>query len=158
MNSIPEREEIDNHTMKLIIGLIAISLAALTSIFAETPIQSISASYYEDGWSGDIFVGFLFAIAAFLLAYNGKSTYEMLLSKMAAVAAMGVAMFPCKCGTHTEIIRYVHGTSAAVMFVILAIFCYIFFRRAYGSALSSGRPGRRPRGPGNDCVHRFRGP
>ena len=132
MYSNPKRVEIDHHTMKLIIGVIAISLATLTSFFAVTSIQSISASYYEDGWSRDIFVGFLFAISAFLLAYNGKSTNEMVLSKMAAVAAMGVAMFPCKCGTHTEIIRYVHGTSAAVMFVILAIFCYIFFRRAYG--------------------------
>lgn len=131
MYSIPNRDEIDHHTMKLIIGVIAISLATLTSFFAETPIQSISASYYEDGWSSDIFVGFLFAIAAFLLAYNGKSTYEMLLSKIAAVAAMGVAMFPCKCGNHQEIIPYVHGISAAVMFVILTIFCYIFFRRAY---------------------------
>ncbi len=126
----PERVEIDNHTMKLIVGVIAISLATLTSFFAETPIQSISASYYADGWSRDILVGFLFAISAFLMAYNGNSIYEMFLSKMAAIAALGVAMFPCKCGDHPEIIRNVHGISTAVMFVVLAIFCYIFFRRA----------------------------
>jgi hypothetical protein len=55
----------------------------------------------------------------------------MFLSKIAACAALGVAMFPCRCGIHEEIIPYVHGISAAVMFLILAFFCYIFFRRAH---------------------------
>lgn len=131
MFSDPKRSEIDHRTIKLIVGLIAISLASLTSLFSRTPLQSISASYHEGGWSRDIFVGFLFAISAFLLAYNGKSKREMVLSKIAAFAAMGVAMFPCKCKYYEEIIPYVHGTSAAVMFLILAIFCYLFFRRAY---------------------------
>ena len=130
MFSNPERAEINHHTIKLIIGVIAISLATLTSLFSETPLQSISASYHEDGWSRNIFVGFLFAIFAFLLAYNGKSPVELALSKVAAIAAIGVAMFPCKCGNHLEIFPYVHGFSAAVMFVVLAIFCYIFFLRA----------------------------
>ena len=128
----PQRTEIDHHTMKLIVGLVAISLATLTSFFADTPIQSISASYYEEGWSRNIFVGFLFAISAFLLAYNGRSSTEMVLSKVAAVAAMGVAMFPCKCGDHLEIISHVHGISAGVMFAILAVFCYKFYQRAMG--------------------------
>lgn len=131
MYSNPNRVEIDHHTIKLIIGIIAISLATLTSFFSDTPLQSISASYYEDGWPRNIFVGFLFSITAFLLAYNGRSTWEMVLSKIAAVAAMGVAMFPCQCGNHPEIIPNVHGISAAVMFMMLAGFCYIFFQRAY---------------------------
>ncbi len=130
------RSEIDEHTSKLIVGLIAIFLASLTSFFSETVLQSISASYHEGGWSRDIFVGFLFAISAFLLAYNGRSTRQMVLSKMAAFAAMGVAMFPCDCGSHVEVIPYVHGISAAVMFLILAVFCYIFFRRAMGKGHS----------------------
>ena len=82
MSSTPNRVEIDHHTIKLIIGGIAISLALLTSVFSETPLQSISASYHEDGWSRNIFVGFLFAISAFLFAYNGVSTREKVLSKM----------------------------------------------------------------------------
>ena len=132
MYTNPERVEIDHHTIKLIVGVIAISLATLTSWLSETPIQSISASYHEDGWPRNIFVGFLFSISAFLLAYNGRSTREMVLSKIAAFAAIGVAMFPCKCGNHPEIIPSVHGASAAIMFGILAIFCYIFYQRAYG--------------------------
>ena len=71
MLEAPKREEIDHRTIKLIVGVIALSLATLTGAFAGTPIASISASYYEGGWSQTIFIGFLFAIAAFLLAYNG---------------------------------------------------------------------------------------
>jgi hypothetical protein len=55
----------------------------------------------------------------------------MALSKIAAFAAMGVAMFPCRCVIHNEKIPYLHGVCAAVMFLILAIFCCIFFGRAW---------------------------
>lgn len=126
----PKRNEIDHRTIKLLIGLIALFLANLTSSFAKTSITSISASYYEGGWSQSIFVGCLFAIAAFLLAYNGQSTREMILSKIAALAALGVALFPCECEVHTPDIPYVHGAAAAIMFVVLANFCFIFYRRA----------------------------
>ena len=126
----PKREEIDHRTIKLIVGVIAISLPILTYVFAGNAIASISASYYEGGWAQSIFVGFLFSIAAFLSAYNGMNTDEMLLSKVAACAALGVALFPCECGTHSALVPYVHGVSAAVMFLILAYFCRLFFKRA----------------------------
>ena len=135
MLSSGKRVEIDEHTSKLIVGLIAIYLASVTNLFSETPLQSISASYHEGGWSRDIFVGFLFAISAFLLSYNGKppfQIFQMVISKIGAFAAMGVAMFPCKCISHDEIIPYVHGISTFVMFLVLAIFCYFFFLRAWG--------------------------
>ncbi len=128
----PTRVEIDHHTIRLIIGVIAISLATLTSFFSQTPLESISASYHEEGWSSNIFVGFLFAISAFLLAYNGRSVFEMVISKIAAVSTLGVAMFPCSCGGHQEIIPNVHYISAIIMFLILVAFCYSFFRRAHG--------------------------
>ena len=130
MNLKPERTEIDHRTIKLIIGIIAISLASLTSFFSQTPLESISASYHEGGWSRNIFVGFLFAIAAFLLAYNGRSGLEMVLSKAASFSALGVAMFPCGCDSRAEIIPYVHYISAGVMFLVLVVFCYSFFQRA----------------------------
>jgi hypothetical protein len=126
----PQREEIDHRTIKLLIGLIALTLATFTSYFAGGTITSISAAYYEGGWAQSILVGFLFAIAAFLLAYNGLSTREMVLSKVAAVAALGVALFPCKCGNREQIIPYVHAVSATTMFLVLAYFCYVFYRRA----------------------------
>ena len=131
MFSSPKRQEVDHRTMKLIVGIIAISLAGLTSWFADDAIMSISESYYIGGWSQAIFIGFLFAISAFLLAYNGMSRGEMLLSKVAAVAGLGIAMFPCQCGSHTELVRGVHAISAATMFLILAYLCYGFFNRAW---------------------------
>ena len=136
MFSAPVRKEIDHRTMKLIVGVIAMSLAFLTNLFAQSPLTSVSASYWEGGWSESIFIGFLFAIAAFLLAYNGYSKSEMLLSKAAALAGLGVALFPCGCDGHPEIVPYVHWVSAAVMFLTLAYFCYGFRRRA----LAKGHP------------------
>jgi hypothetical protein len=130
--SEPKRQEIDHHTIKLIVGIVALSLATLTSLFAKTPISSISASYYEGGWSQSIFIGFLFAISSFLVAYNGFTNGEMLLSKVAAAAALGVALFPCECGIHKPPVPYIHGASAAAMFLILAYFCLGFYRRARG--------------------------
>src|SRR6266850_164762 len=129
MLSTPSRREIDHRTMKLIVGVVALSLASLTSFFASTAITSISASYYETGWSQSIFIGFLFAISAFLLAYNGLSRGEMILSKVASAAGLGVALFPCECVIH-DVVPYVHGVSASVMFLVLTYFCYGFFRRA----------------------------
>src|SRR5690348_17461010 len=119
----PRRHEIDHRTIKLIVGVVATSIAPLTSVLAKTRIPSISASYYEGGWSQSVFIGFLFAISAFLLAYNGKIKPEMVLSKVAAIASFGVALFPCDCDGRVSPVPYVHGASAAVMFLILACFC-----------------------------------
>lgn len=130
MLEAPSAPEIDHRTLKLIVGVVALSLAGLTRWFAGSAITSISASYYAGGWSQTIFIGFLFAIASFLLAYNGLSRIEMISSKVAAAAALGVALFPCGCDGHAEIIPYVHDVSASVMFLILTYFCYSFFRRA----------------------------
>jgi hypothetical protein len=130
MLSAPTRPEIDHRTIKLVVGVIAITLPLLTSFFARTALTSISASYYEGGWSQSILIGFLFAIASFLLAYNGMSRAEMVASKVASIAGLGIALFPCKCEEHVELVPYVHGISAAVMFLILTYFCYQFFRRA----------------------------
>ena len=130
----PAREEVNSHILKLMVGLMALSLATLTNalnrLSGGLPLESISDSYWRGGWSQTIFLGFLFAIAAFLFAYNGGSTSEMIASKIASLAAVGVAMFPCECGDHTEIIKRVHFISAGVLFVVLVFFCYKFYKRA----------------------------
>ena len=132
--------EIDNHTMKLIAGIIALSLGPLTSLFSRPDaLTSISASYWAGGVSQIIFLGFLFATASFFLAYNGYSTREMVASKGAAVSALGVALFPCGCDGHTVDIPYVHWISAAVMFLILAYFCYVFYGRAKAKGHAQAR-------------------
>ena len=128
--SLPRRPEIDHHTIKLIVGVVALSLGPLTTLLAGAPLASISDSYYAGGWSQSIFIGFLFATSAFLLAYNGEAPREMVAAKIASAAGLGVALFPCACAGHPEIVPHVHYASAAVMFAILAYLCYSFYRRA----------------------------
>jgi hypothetical protein len=79
-------------------------------------------------------VGFLFAISAFLAAYNGLSTSQMVLSKVAAFAALGVATFPCNCSNPMLTGPSVHAISATTMFLILTFFCYAFYQHARGEA------------------------
>ena len=132
------KPEIDHHTTRLVVGLIALSLPFVTSFFSNSEITSLSAAYLQNGISRDIFVGFLFAIAAFLLSYNGKNICELVLSKVAALAALGVAIFPCVCkapsasceNESTKLLDNIHGISAVIMFLILAYFCYSFYLSA----------------------------
>jgi hypothetical protein len=63
----------------------------------------------------------------------------MILSKIAATAALGIALFPCDCDGHDQIIPYVHGISAAIMFIVLAWFCLIFYRRARAKGHAEAR-------------------
>lgn len=125
-----QNTEIDGRALKFLVGLIALSLASVTSFLTEHQIQSISASYHEGGWSRDYFVGSLFAIAAFLFAYNGRIKLELYMSKVASFAALGVALFPCGCDDRAQIIPNVHYVSAGLMFITLAIFCWAFYARA----------------------------
>ncbi len=73
-----KRTEIDHHVIKLMIGLIALTLASLANFLSGEDINSISESYREvdNDFARNIFVGFLFAIAALLMSYNGRSTPE----------------------------------------------------------------------------------
>src|SRR5258708_39189021 len=104
MLSAPKREEIDHRTIKLVVGIIAICLATLTSTFASDAIDAISASYYEGGWSQTIFIGFMFPIAAFLPPYNALTQREMILSNVAARPALDFALFPCECSRHPALL------------------------------------------------------
>ena len=131
----PRQPEIDQYTIKFLIGFIALALPiverVLTALSGDS-ITSISASFWASGlWPRDILVGSLFAVASFLLAYNGLSETEMWLAKVASLCALGIAMFPCGCEpVGKEIVPGVHLASAAILFVVLGWFCVIFMRRA----------------------------
>ena len=131
MLSNPKRQEIDEHTGKLIVGIIAILLASTTDLLAGGGLESISESYHKDGLARDVFVGSLLAIAAFLASYNGYDKPQMFAAKIAALAAIGIALFPCLCpGSDHPRSSWIHGFSAVVMFLILAYFCITFYKRA----------------------------
>ena len=127
----PSHVEIDNRTVKLVVGVIAVSLPVLTAAYTEGRICSISESYYYTGPASTIFIGFLFAIAAFLLPYNGRTTAQMVLSKVAGLAAASIALFPCDCGRLDG--PGVHYVAAGVMFGVLAFLCWAFNKHSFTS-------------------------
>lgn len=135
--------EINEHALKLIVGLIAFSLANLTWFLARESIPSISASYFTTDNARNAFVGLLFTISAFLFAYNGHTVWQMAWAKVAAVAAIGIAVFPCNCDPDVKVVPYVHYISAMVMFLILAYFCKVFHDRALPKKAREPQAGRR---------------
>ena len=127
------RPEIDQYTIKLLIGLVAFFLPLIELAITRGQLGSISESFWISPslWPRNIFVGFLFVIGALLLAYNGTIKEEMVLGRVAALAAFLIAMFPCACGCEArEIIPRVHAISAATMFIVLTWFCWHFYRNA----------------------------
>lgn len=128
----PKQREINQLAMKLIVGVMALGIASVTSFVStnDIPLTSISQAYFSGDFARNIFVGFLFAISTILFSYSGETAVHMVLSRVAALAGIGVAMFRCRCGDREEIIHYVHYASAAVMFIVLAYFCLAFYRHA----------------------------
>lgn len=136
----PRRHEINEYAIKFLIGAIAFGLPLVEWLLAGSSddFTSISASFWIELpawshglWPRNIFVGSLIAIAALLLTYNGWTEGEMWLTKLASLAALLIAMFPCWCGCDGhEIVKGVHGVCAGVLFLVLATFCDIFRRRA----------------------------
>ncbi len=128
----PLPPEINQYTIKFLIGFVALSLPVVELLLSHGDISSISESYwYPDHWTRNLFVGSLFAIAALLAGYNGTSREQVLFGKVAAVEAVLISIFPCYCGKEgREIVKGVHGASAGVMFAVLAWFCWDFIDRA----------------------------
>ncbi|MFG1496626.1 hypothetical protein ABMA57_08330 [Saccharospirillum sp. HFRX-1] len=125
------QKEIDHHVLRLIVGLIALLLPLFVIVLTTgNPLGSISASYHDDGAARDVFVGSLFAMAAFLFAYNGDHARQSTLSKLAAVSAVCIALFPTAGvsapDTLATWVGVVHYLAAAVLFAVLAYFCWSF--------------------------------
>lgn len=98
-------------------------------------LDSISGYYYSD--VRGVFVGSMCAVGVFLLSYRGYGTMDDVAGNVAAVAAIGVALFPTapvNGATHTQhAIGIVHLTCAAVFFLTLAFFCFALFPRSDGA-------------------------
>ena len=118
----------DYRALRLLMGLIALALPFVVSMLSSRTLSSISASYHTE--ARDAFVGMLFIVSSFLWAYNGHSAIEAWASKVASLAALFVAIFPTACEfCETNIISKIHYSAAAVLFIILAYFCFIPFRK-----------------------------
>ncbi|MFN2237159.1 MAG: hypothetical protein ACK2U1_23260 [Anaerolineales bacterium] len=129
----------DYRALRLLMGMIAFALPFIVTLVSSTTLTSISASYYTE--ARDIFVGLLFVVSAFLMAYNGHTTGEAWASKAACLAAMVAALYPTSCeGCAANIQSTLHYVSAAVLFAILAYFCLGPFRKN-----TKGQPGKKGR-------------
>lgn len=118
----------DYRTLRFLVGLIAFSLPYVVTIIASTPLRSISASYHTE--AQDIFIGMLFIVGSFLVAYNGHFLREAIASKVAGFSAIIVALVPTTCPTCSPNINStIHYAAAVLLFAILAYFCLGPFRK-----------------------------
>ncbi|HEY2766066.1 MAG TPA: DUF998 domain-containing protein [Pseudonocardiaceae bacterium] len=107
----------------LIIGKLVIDGGGLLS--------SVSDYYYSD--MRDVLVGSMCAIGVFLLSYRGYGPIDDLAGDLAAVTAIGVALFPTTPDDHPtrtdQIVGGLHIVFAATFFLTLAFFCLVLFRK-----------------------------
>lgn len=115
------------------IGMIGIALPIVLivggNVFGEAGIRDSISSYYYSPTMGAVMVGSLCSIGVFLWSYIGDHRWDSLAGNIACAAAVGVAVFPCSNpnGDATPT-RHLHFISAAVLFLLLAYFCFFSFR------------------------------
>lgn len=133
----------DYVTLRLLMGAMAFAIPIVVVYLAQpTALESISASYHTE--AQDAFVGMLFIVAAFLIAYRGRSPAQGLWSKVGAVAAALVAICPTSTAAKPDVPSGpVHYSAAAILFLILAFFCYVFWKKTH----ESENPFKRRRAP-----------
>lgn len=132
--------ELDQHVFGTYISL-RIGMGVIATIFpiiivaggylliGQELLDSMSA-YYHSGMR-NIFVGFLFAIGAFLYLYKGFSSAENIALNLAGLFAIGIAIFPMSCsgdsGCNTFTAPKLHAICALVFFSCMA---YVSWFRA----------------------------
>ena len=118
------------------IGVIGVALPFVLALGAvaagSAGIQrSVSAYYYTA--MGDVLVGSLCAIAVFLFTYQGYEPKDNRAGNMASLFALGVALCPTTPLVNAtrvdEIAGRLHLLFAALLFVTLAFFSLVLFRK-----------------------------
>ncbi|RSM70213.1 DUF998 domain-containing protein [Amycolatopsis sp. WAC 01375] len=106
-------------------------------------LNSISGYYYSG--MRDVWVGVMCAIGVFLLSYRGYGRVDDIAGNIAAVAAVGVALFPTTPSNGDrvdEIIGILHLGFAAVFFLTLAFFCIVLFTKSDKEIPGARKPER----------------
>ena len=114
------RLKVNSRTLRRVVGILGISLPFVLWLFGGEMQDSISA--YHDTRVGPVFSGVLFTVGWYLFAYRGYERQDDVAGDIACFAAIGVAVFPHD-NCCTEELHYV---SAAVLFISLVFFCYLF--------------------------------
>ena len=118
------------------IGVIGIALPfvlVLGKMLLEGPgIQGSISGYYHTVMR-EIFVGSLCAIAVFLGSYRGYERTDDVAGNVAAISALGVALFPTTPELNTnqreQFVGVLHLIFAACFFLTLAFFSLALFRK-----------------------------
>jgi uncharacterized membrane protein len=122
MKSREKASVFDYRVTRLVIGIIAFAMPFVVTFISGQALSSISESYYSG--ARNEFVGLLFVVGSFLLAYNGYTATQSVASKIASFAAILIALCPANrdmCPINVSSI--VHACSAVALLLILAYFC-----------------------------------
>lgn len=128
------------------VGVIGVALPMLlvtAKYILEGPgIQSSLSGYYYTVMR-DVFVGSLWAIAIFLMAYNGPDKKDDLAGNFACLFAIGLSVFPTSPDTevssYERIIGFLHLGFVAGFFLVLAYFCLVLFCKTAPDKRPTGR-------------------
>lgn len=120
--------------------LLPVAVYTGTLIFSSCSTLKPSTSDYFYTTMGSVLVGVLCAVALFLFTYKGPAPIDEIMSSLAGVFALGIALFPCNVTggqTYCNIItresdplrNTIHYCSAAAFFIVLAIMSLWLFRK-----------------------------
>ncbi|WP_156756973.1 DUF998 domain-containing protein [Actinokineospora pegani] len=119
-----------------VIGLLLPVVLIVGGLLADGGLAGSISGYYH-GSLRDVFVGAMCAVGVFLISYRGYDRVDEVVGNVAAVAAIGVALFPTAPadadGTE-RVFGVLHLVFAGVFFLALAFFCLVLFRRSDDTA------------------------
>jgi hypothetical protein len=131
----PDARIVSYLTFRKLIGILGMSLAPILIIgtfltdHSTVILPSVSAYYYTG--MRDELIGIICGIAFFLSCYHGLWWVDSLLSKVAAVAAFGIAFFPTSAtDDKSDILSKLHYISAAIFFAVLACMSLFLFTKS----------------------------
>jgi hypothetical protein len=144
----PSQDVVTVRRLRRGVGLVAILLPIVVTVGHSllvgkfTLLGSVSGAYHTG--MRDVFVGSMSAIAIFLISYR-HARIDDVLSTLAGLMALGVALLPSKHFDDTmsqtdKIIGIGHVVASALMFLIMAIFCFFVFTRKDARTSKSDLP------------------
>lgn len=140
--------------MRRFIGLLGLALPLVCLLAAVFPspearvyFDSISMYYYSS--VHDVFVGIVITMGLFLITYHGHDYRDRIVTTLAGLAALGVALFPCEYPLSSvpqglfqlppKVSDPVHLTNAGLFFFLLAMMSiFLFTKTKKGKKIAKG--------------------
>ncbi len=124
-------------TMRKVVGILGIALPVVLLIGAAVR-SSISAYYYTN--MGDALTGILCAVAVFLICYKGYGSLDTISTNIAAMGALGVALFPCDMHKGIRVgIFHLLDSSSGIFHVIFAALFFLTIAFIAAFVFTKGR-------------------